>query len=78
MLVYVFAFSLLAAIGWHLSVRRFSVAVLGSVVSSVILGALLEFMFVGTAEPQDIAIFSVGFLFVSAVIGKLIARIRQR
>jgi len=81
-IVYVFAFSILAAIGWHLGIERFYLALLGSVVTSVLINSFLMFIFIGWQGflpfAKEALIFTAVALLVSAIVGKLIAKVKQQ
>ena len=82
MLVYAFAFSLLAAIGWHLSIERFYLALLGSIVTAVLVNTFLLFVFIGWQGflpfAKEAVVFAAVAMLVSAIVGKLVAKVKQQ
>ena len=82
MVVYVFAFSLLAAIGWHLGIERFYLALVGSVVTAVLANSFLMYVFIGWQGllpfAKEALVFTAVAMLVSAIVGKLVAKIKQQ
>ena len=82
MVVYVFAFALMVAIGWHLAMDRFCLALLGSVATSVLVSSFLMFVFIGWQGflpfAKEALVFAAVAVLVSAIVGKLIAKVKQQ